>query len=243
MEKFGIKEVADVTIFDLKTNKPVLRLDTLKMSNIENTASSTSARGGKSNPKLLTWDFDKEITMQLQDALMSTTSLGLLAGNPAIKGVKDIHGYQAVDVADTTQDSVVALEREPIAGSVQVLHNGTSLTSTDFTVTESAVDVTKTVAVGDKLEVFYLFQSDTDTETISIDSDKFPGYYKIVGDTVVRNAETGVDEPFQIVVHKAKIQPGFTLSFQSDGDPSVFDMNLEVFKKDKGTGMVELIKY
>lgn len=35
---------------------PVLYLDTLKVSTIEQTAETADARGGKGNPKLITWD-------------------------------------------------------------------------------------------------------------------------------------------------------------------------------------------
>lgn len=36
--------------------EPVLFLDTLKVSTIEQTAETADARGGKGNPKLITWD-------------------------------------------------------------------------------------------------------------------------------------------------------------------------------------------
>lgn len=51
LQKYGIKEVADVTFYDIQDDgsvgAPVLYLDTLKVSTIEQTAENTSARGGK----------------------------------------------------------------------------------------------------------------------------------------------------------------------------------------------------
>jgi hypothetical protein len=51
LDKYGIKEVADVTFYQLDNDGnptvPVLYLDTLKVSTIEQTAENTSARGGK----------------------------------------------------------------------------------------------------------------------------------------------------------------------------------------------------
>ena len=47
MSKYGIKEVMDVCFYDTVTGKPVLFLDTLKMSNIDNTAEESFARGGR----------------------------------------------------------------------------------------------------------------------------------------------------------------------------------------------------
>ena len=60
LSKYGIKEVADVTFY--KTTEtgapgaPVLYLDTLKVSTIEQTAEQAEARGGKGNPPLIIWD-------------------------------------------------------------------------------------------------------------------------------------------------------------------------------------------
>lgn len=55
LDKYGIKEVADVTFYQLDNDGnptvPVLYLDTLKVSTIEQTAENTSARGGKGNPE------------------------------------------------------------------------------------------------------------------------------------------------------------------------------------------------
>lgn len=64
LDRYGIKEVADVTIYHLdemgEPDYPVLYLDTLKVSTIEQTASSADATGGKGNAKLVSWDFFTE---------------------------------------------------------------------------------------------------------------------------------------------------------------------------------------
>lgn len=60
LKRYGIKEVCDVTFYkindDGQAGAPVLYLDSLKVSTVEQTAESTSARGGKGNPELITWD-------------------------------------------------------------------------------------------------------------------------------------------------------------------------------------------
>lgn len=60
LEKYGIKEVADVTFYTVddsgKKGAPVLYLDTLKVSTIEQTAEEAEARGGKGNAPLIIWD-------------------------------------------------------------------------------------------------------------------------------------------------------------------------------------------
>ena len=100
---FGIKEVADVAFYpvgsitvDESTGKiqknaeytgstdPLFILDTLKVSTIENTAEQTEARGGKGNASLIIWDHSREITITLQDAVLSEKTLSMMfEGNAA----------------------------------------------------------------------------------------------------------------------------------------------------------------
>jgi hypothetical protein len=93
-DRFGIKEVADVHFYKVPTvtgeetianfmtalegATPVISFDTLKVSNIESTAETSEARGGKGNAALISWDYGREVTVTLEDALMSLETLSLL---------------------------------------------------------------------------------------------------------------------------------------------------------------------
>lgn len=89
--RFGIKEVADVTFYQVledaeaeigvKKGEEVLKFDTLKVSNIESTAENSEARGGKGNAALISWDYGREITVTLEDALISMETLSMLFGD------------------------------------------------------------------------------------------------------------------------------------------------------------------
>lgn len=85
LDRYGIKEVADVTFYKIKDDgtrgEPALYLDTLKVSTIEQTAETADARGGKGNPKLITWDYGKEINVTIEDALFSSKSMAIMFGN------------------------------------------------------------------------------------------------------------------------------------------------------------------
>jgi hypothetical protein len=96
MNRFGIKEVADVSFYAIEENAdlsaaqakaavsgktPIITFDTLKVSNIESTAENSEARGGKGNAALISWDYGREITVTLEDALLSMETLSLLFEN------------------------------------------------------------------------------------------------------------------------------------------------------------------
>lgn len=173
-KKFGIKEVADVGFYKVGTVKvesgaltataaPVLKFDTLKVSTIEMTAETSEARGGKGNPALISWDYGREITVNLEDALLSMDTLS--------------HLFEGADATD---------------------------------------------------------------DIITINANKFPGTYAIIGVTYARD-EDGVDNLFYFYIPKAKIQSETTLTMEAEGDPTVFNMSLKVLRGNDDGDMMQLI--
>lgn len=53
---------------------------TLKVSTTETTAENVDARGGWGNPKLVSWDFGKDINVNLEDAVISWEEMRILLG-------------------------------------------------------------------------------------------------------------------------------------------------------------------
>ena len=102
LKKYGIKEVANVVFCSLnkdgEADKPVLYLDSLKVSTIEQTAENVSARGGKGNAELITWDYNKEINLTLEDALYSMKSLGIMFGDDNTSDKTDKQLYKTIVV-------------------------------------------------------------------------------------------------------------------------------------------------
>ena len=129
LDRYGIKEVADVTFYKINSDgtrgDPVLYLDTLKVSTIEQTAESVDARGGKGNPKLVTWDYGKEITVSIEDALFSSKSMAIMFGDGTVSQgtqliqktavirmgkasegkVKTVNDYITADIYDANEGS------------------------------------------------------------------------------------------------------------------------------------------
>ena len=180
LTRFGIKEVADVRFYEVaddtsaqaaydavsgaeKVGTHVIEFDTLKVSNIESTAENSEARGGKGNAALISWDYGREITVTIEDALMSMECLALLFG-------------------DKDED-----------------------------------------------------------EVITINANKFPGTYTVVGKTFARNETDGKDHLFTFVIPKAKIQSETTLTMEAEGDPTVIGMTLKVLRCKNGD-MMQLIR-
>ena len=266
LAKNGIIHTIDVTVQDetfeatcsvasIKVRKiqktvnryvPVLFLDTLKVSTIEQTAEQTAATGGKGNAQLIVWDYGKGITLTLEDALYSPASmsamLGSYEGNDFTKGVKETKKIDRTEKCVAKRSFIVPAgnskgvpsEGETTAQAVYIDPNTMQPYQDGTPIAEGEMFLkwTRSVAYGDN----------SLGHTIEISADKFPGTYKVVGDTFARNKTTGEDQRFQFVVPQAKMTSEQTITLEAEGDPTVFNLNLTVLRPDDGV-MVKLIQY
>ena len=384
-EQYGIKEVADVTLYAIELDEndeeiyiPVLYLDTLKISSIEQTAEQTSARGGLGNPHLITWDYGKEITVNLEDALYTPASMSMLwDGKYASKsvelwGVFDTYKEKFSWAKAILKDfSNFSIEEDQIKGTIykwtvnliimsldgQLRHEKNNIEISyyskygrnywsfnkpvDFEDGSFTLSEGKNLFVNVPQELIYQikhgiesvkyldrmekcvatrnFVIDTDTNIkhgnyrylkkydktaltvfidpttmqpyepnldffirkdgsrypkegfkklrlikqndvyykwtrsvapphmslgnrIIVDAEHFPGVYRLVGETYSRNRDTHEDERFQFEIPLCKMGSENSFTLEAAGDPTVFNMTLQVLRQEDGT-MMKLTQY
>ena len=256
LARYGIKEVADVVFYKLGETGlpeyPVLYLDTLKVSTIEQTAEEAEARGGKGNAALIAWDYGKEITVTLEDALFSAKSMAIMFGNGTVKEFDSI----------TTQEGKTEKDYDYIMKTIQIIPTEEGKdpnADSDGKVYWVGPDGRKREVVnpqyyeadGTKIAVgslvagtryFCTFDLKAQGAVIEVSANSFPGTYYVVGDTFARSEASGTDEMFQFIIPKAKVTSENTITLEAEGDPSVFNMNLKVLRPADGV-MMRLVKY
>lgn len=240
MARFGVKEVADVILYDLANGgKPAMFLDSLKMSNLENDAETSYVQGGKGNARIMAFDFNRTATFTLQDALMNPKAIAMQAGAEVQKGAVQAHKREVLDVVG----DAVTLAEAPVEGTVTVYSTTDGYDhNAEVVPTAVAQNLTLPTGTSGKVVVYYQYETTADAERVIISSDKYAGFYKVVGQTVIRNASTNRDEAFEIEIPKAKIMSSFAINLSPDGEPAVFDMSLDVFKPENSTEMVKLTR-
>ena len=273
LDRYGIKEVADVTFYSINADgsrgAPALYLDTLKVSTIEQTAETADARGGKGNPKLVTWDYGKEITVTIEDALFSSKSMAIMFGNGSVinKAADTVTKTAVVNIDSNGKlpntfvadvyDAVNGAKRvkvrmdasNPASDEVAFANAGitlVSLTSEAGTVIDNTFTNTEwstvDLAAYKNQKAFVTYTVKATTKTIVISGDSFPGTYYVVGDTYARSDINGADQFFQFIIPKAKVTSENTITLEAEGDPSVFSMNITVLRPESGE-MMKLVQY
>jgi hypothetical protein len=214
-------------------------LDTLKLSNLENNAETSYIQGGKGNGRIMGFDYNRTATFSVQDALMRPDALAMQAGATLSKGVVQVHKREVLTVVA----NAVSLAKAPKTGTVTVYTTADGFThGAEVVPTAVAQSLTLPADTAGQVIVYYQYDSSASAERIVISSDKYAGFYKVVGLTVIRNADSNTDEAFEIVLPKAKIMSEWTLNMTPEGEPAVFDMKLDVFKELATNEMVRLTR-
>ena len=272
LDRYGIKEVADVVFCKINEDgsrgAPVLYLDTLKVSTIEQTAETSDARGGKGNPKLVSWDYGKEINVSLEDALFSAKSMSIMFGDgetpdeiakrvtrTAVMRVGESASYFVADMYDEVSKG--AVRKKVWLGSIPTGQEGVqfdnvkakfgavkaySEKSEEIVTITATSDWTAKASAYKGQKVFVTYEIEVKSRTINISGDSFPGTYYITGDTYARSDVTGADQFFQFIIPKAKVTSENTITLEAEGDPAVFNMSLTVLRPDDGI-MMQLVQY
>lgn len=233
-EQYGINEVADVYFYKIgasgEPTVPEFYSETLKVSTIEQTAESTEARGGKGNPVLRIWDFNKEVNLTLEDALFTPKSLAVMFGDGKIS--KDVSTIkQTVPFSGTKAPTTFNGPQ----GKVYDIPSGA-------TIYDELGQEVEAAALKAGIKYFYDFEMPAkDVGQIVISANTFPGVYYITGNTYVRD-DNGEDKFFQFIIPKGKIVSENTITLEAGGDPSTFSMNVRVLRPESGD-MVKLIQY
>ena len=107
----------------------------------------------------------------------------------------------------------------------------------------SGTTLTVDAAKNKKVIVYYTFQSAETTETYVIDASHFSGTYKLVGNTVIRNRESGKDEAFQVVIPNLKWSSNLNLDFSSEGDPQPTTFECEIMKAANSSTMIQMTRW
>lgn len=267
LDRYGIKEVADLTFYSIdgatgRPRTPVLYIDTAKVSTLEQTAENTYATGGKGNAKLIGWDFGKEITLNIEDAVFSPKSLSVMFGDGTVDSNIQV-AAQAGKLYKTfiwTCDKTASVSNGSATASDLFGADSNLYTTYNFAATDTVAVTAETSKPGSSDEDIAAFNgttvvgakyfisvylSPTTAREITVGPDTFPGTYYITGDTYARSEADGTDEYFQFIVPKGKVTSENTITMEADGDPSVFNMTVDVMRATVGgeNVMMKLVQY
>jgi hypothetical protein len=231
-EKFGIVTVVNATFYEVDGKVPLISFDTLKMSNITSEGQQKEIRGGQGAELLLQYDFGRTATVEITDALVSMGSLEYLFGGKLTAGkFKALRRAEGTLIGTGMGGATPAFPADItgvtlIGNTVAIMTKASTGVKTRITGTDSLPALTD-FDPGDKFVLWYEaeYTPTENTREMVLKATDFPPTVRMVGETIVLDADKGQKVAFQIEVPKLKLNANFTLSLDAEGDPSVFDFS------------------
>ena len=262
--KYASVTVCDVTLYDLVTKYPVMFFDTLQVTSIDGAAETTDIQGGQGNATLASVSHSKTVDVQFDDAIMTMSSLALLTGGNLEKATDDakITMTETDIVKVAAGETSIVLTRKPKIGSyiwIAEMKNGILSTAsrTEAKVAESdikvveggySVDFTKfhNAKVNQDNEmtfrVFYEwemgFGTGEELSELTVLADKFAGTYRFIGDTLLFNQYTGLNDIFQIEIPRLKLDSSYSMSLNASTEAVVFSFKGKALRDDLGNMII-----
>jgi len=250
MALYGIKDCANLTLFDKSTGAPALFSDYANVSTNEWTAERVYANS--KGTRSIAWDYDRQGTLAVEMEVFDLKWLALVAGSELVEGEASIAKREVVKV-DASKKAT--LTGSPVLDSIQVVkvgvdeieHLGAPLTevetapvATQFTVTGNEITFATDALAGEAYAVYFL-TLDSQAKTIQISSDKFPKSFEIVADALIRERDTSIDSFVQIHYGNAKPHSNFTVTMSAT-EPTNLQVTFDLFlDKDKNLATYKVI--
>lgn len=258
--KYAAVTVCDVTLYDLITHYPVMYFDTLQVTSIDGSTEVTEIQGGKGNPILASISHSKNIDVQFDDAIMTMSSLAVLTGGELDIAYDDNKITMInTEIVTLTEDATdVVLSENPKKGTYVYIGKMVDGVVSTVTRTETALaeePTNKKVPLtafhlfaggaqpqAGQYRVFYEYELGTPTNQngnrnlseLTVLADKFAGTYKFIGDTLLFNQYTGMNDIFQIEIPKLKLDGSFSFSLNAATEAVVFSFKGKALRDDLG---------
>lgn len=252
--KYASVTVCDVTLYDLVTKYPVMFFDTLQVTSIDGSAETTDIQGGQGNATLASVSHSKTIDVQFDDAIMTMSSLALLTGGTLEQATDEdkITMTETELVEVKAGETTITLSRPAKVGTyvwVAEMINGilSTATRTQNKVEEEKTEfdfsefhnIEETEDHADAIyRVFYEwemgFGNEEELSELSVLADKFAGTYRFIGDTLLFNQYTGLNDIFQIEIPKLKLDSTYSMSFNASTEAVVFSFKGKALRDDLG---------
>ncbi len=223
LDRFGVVTTMDAYLLDIETNEVLLKLDTLKVANINKEGQSKSIIGGMQSDLLIDYDYGMTVGVEITDALISLESLSLLWGNQVkTEGVTLFEEMKMTvgegGAIDLSASKVLEEGLKVYKDGVLVEHQAT-LAPSSGTVTGITLE-----GITGEVVVFANVVKEN-AKSLTLTADSFPATVKLVGKTRFINESTGKSEIGQFSFNKFKLGSTFTFTLDGEGEASTFNFS------------------
>lgn len=245
MEEFGVKELYDIAI---KATKPIefcgrtyeqgetlLFLERAQLAVLNQNRTRVYARGGKENRRLILWETNQPIQLQIQQGVVSHESLSLLTNNFLEEEVSISVPFRKhlTPQIDTGESEFIELELPYKPNTLTQLflydRDNNKIPKTDYMISEdySTLLVNKEEKYLD-VNDFIVDSYYTDVgKVLNIGENALRGYLKLEAKTRVKDDTDGYEKTGVFMIPKMRIMSDLSIRLGDSITPMVYGFTVE----------------
>lgn len=237
-QTFANREVADLTICDFTTNKPLLWLDFCNVTSTALSGETVHATGGKGAPKRVSFGGNREGTLTIETQINCAQLYAIVTGGELSTSAEFLKRF----VVTAKNGSLTLPEQNGqllSAGlTVYPATDDCGVEIKDVTLADGVVSAT---ALQDGVDyiVYCMVKHDGDVQKLSIGGRVKSKAYKIYGLTDIKD-EDDIIHAARMVVYKATPQPTVEWGYSNSGDPASMTLTFDM-AADRNDKFIDMI--
>lgn len=174
----------------------------------------------------MSFDHTKDASVKCELPLVDLEFIALLTGKSLSTGAVNVPKRQ---VLYASAGNTITLASTPVAGTLKLYlltggrDNGTeqiagtpASVQNTYSISGTTVTLNSTTApLGTGVIATYNYSAPSTTQTMTFTADKFPGYFRITGEGLATDADTGATVPVKFEILKCKPQNNFNITIKS----------------------------
>lgn len=244
--RWAIQRVFDMTVKDVTTDKPYVKINDLKECNLEANQTNVYSSGGAGNAYITAHSHSKRLTGTSTAATFYNDLLALINGTSVVTGATPIIPISEVKTvnSNSTNTSYTAIGTTGAEITAIYVYNSDGSFGTEYIQDASTssgkftyTPVTKTltfnsgdISDGTEIIIFYNVNGGASTHTITSNVNEFSKIVKIELYSLVQDSCSGNEYEAIITVPKAKLDGKITINTGADKEPATLNTSFEALK-------------
>ena len=229
-KSFANREVMNLTFVNYSDKKPFLKFDLANVTGYDLDGENVYATGGWGAPRRVTFSGQRQGSLRIETQMMCAKLYHLMTGAEIKDNAEWLHREELTADAD----GKITLSKTP-SGAVNVYElSDDAGTELDATVSGNEVTVDG-AASGDKLVAYYMTTL-TNVTRLNINTKKWPAAMTVYGETYDKTEDDEI-VPQKFIAYKAVAQPSLSCDFSNTGDPTTFELNMDLMVDAEGNLM------
>lgn len=224
----GVKELYDIvlkayadTIINgkgYKKGEVLARFEKIQVANITQNKDFISARGGKGNRELVTWDETKNISIVFSQGVFSLSQLSILTNCNMIDSIEDTFQVPIYEQKESQEDGTIKLKYTPIPNSVFIYNIKTGEKIQEYLLEEKTITLQQPYL---EVMIDYEFEYKSPIKQFNIGKTFTNGFLRLEGKTRLKDDETGKLVTGLLIFPKIKLKSGLSMQLGQSTNPMV----------------------